>query len=149
VLARFESEEAARRNSTRSEQSAWWAEASKCFDGEVTFMDCSHTSSWLAGGSDDAGFVQIMEGHGPNPERMMERYADRIKEGRPEIIGGTVGSYDSDGWVEAIYFTSEAEAREHEKMPLPDDIAEEMAREMPTDVRYLDLHQPMLVSARR
>jgi hypothetical protein len=149
VLARFESEEAARRNSARPEQGAWWAETASCFDGDVTFMDCPNTSSWLAGGSDDAGFVQIMEGHGPNPERMMERYADRIKEGRPEIIGGTVGSYDADGWVEAIYFTSEAEAREHEQMPLPDDIAEEMAREMPTDVRFLDLHQPMLVSARR
>lgn len=152
VLARFESEEAARRNSTRSEQSAWWAETAKCFDGEVTFMDCPNTSSWLAGGSDDAGFVQIMEGHSANRERMMElleRYAERIKEGRPEIIGGTVGGYDADGWVEAIYFTSEAEAREHEKMELPADIAEAMAREMPTDVRYLDLHQPMLVSAKR
>ncbi len=80
---------------------------------------------------------------------MLERYADRIKEGRPEIIGATIGNYDADGWVEAIYFTSEAEAREHEKMALPDDIAEEMAREMPTDVRYLDLHQPILISAKR
>ena len=152
VLARFESEDAARRNSDRPEQAAWWAEAANCFDGEVTFMDCANTSTWLAGGSDDAGFVQIMEGHSANRERMlqmMEGYAGRIKEQRPEVIGGTVGTYDADGWVEAIYFTSEAEARAHENMPLPDDIAEAMAREMPADVRYLDLHEPMLVSVRR
>lgn len=152
VLARFESEEAARRNSDRPEQGAWWAETARCFSGEVTFLDCPNTSTWLAGGSDDAGFVQIMEGHSANRERMleqMERFGDRIKESRPELIGATVANYGTDGWVEAVYFTSEAEAREHEQVALPDDIAAAMMAEMPTDVTYLDLHQPMLVSAAR
>ena len=40
ALARFESEQAARRNSERPEQGAWWAETAKCFDGQATFLDC-------------------------------------------------------------------------------------------------------------
>ncbi|MGH8826627.1 MAG: hypothetical protein ACRDVZ_03295, partial [Jiangellaceae bacterium] len=36
ALVRFESEEAARRNSDRPEQGAWWAETSQLFIGEAT-----------------------------------------------------------------------------------------------------------------
>ena len=39
VLVRFESEEAARANSDKPEQGAWWAEMEKLFDGEATFQD--------------------------------------------------------------------------------------------------------------
>ena len=35
AVVRFESEEAARRNSERSEQDQWWAETAKLFDGEA------------------------------------------------------------------------------------------------------------------
>ncbi|MDQ1751584.1 MAG: hypothetical protein QOE71_2640 [Pseudonocardiales bacterium] len=154
ALARFESEEAARRNSQRAEQGAWWAETAKCFDGEVTFMDCPDASTWLAGGSDQAGFVQIMEGHTSDANRMRElltQAGDRIHALRPEIIGGTFATYGDDGYVEAIYFTSEAEAREHEKMEIPDDIRPLLEEEqrLSGEVTYLDLHQPMLVSASR
>jgi hypothetical protein len=145
ALARFESEEAARRNSERPEQGAWWAETAKCFDGEVTFLDC---------GSDQAGFVQIMEGHTSDANRMREllsQAGDRIHQFRPEIIGGTFATYGDDGYVEAIYFTSEAEAREHEKMEIPDDLRSLFEEEqgLGGEVTYLDLHQPMLVSASR
>jgi antibiotic biosynthesis monooxygenase (ABM) superfamily enzyme len=37
ALARFDSAEAARRNSDRPEQGQWWMETSKLFTGEVTF----------------------------------------------------------------------------------------------------------------
>ena len=39
ALARFESEQAARRNSDRPEQDRWWAETSKLFTGEASFKD--------------------------------------------------------------------------------------------------------------
>src|ERR1051325_9402837 len=39
ALARFESEEAARRNSVRPEQDQWWMETAKLFAGEVIFRD--------------------------------------------------------------------------------------------------------------
>jgi hypothetical protein len=154
ALARFESEDAARRNSERPEQGAWWAETAKCFDGEVAFMDCADVSTWLAGGSDQAGFVQIMEGHTSDANRMRElltQAGERIHQFRPEIIGGTFATYGDDGYVEAIYFTSEAEAREHEKMEIPDDLRSlfEEEQQLGGEVTYLDLHQPMLVSASR
>jgi hypothetical protein len=152
ALARFTSAEAAMRNSQRPEQGTWWAETEKCFDGPVTFLDCPQVSEWLDGGSDDAKFVQVMEGHSSDRTRMrevMDQVGDRIHQMRPEIIGATISDFGDDGFVEAVYFRSEAEAREHEKMPMPEDMQSMMAREMDlmTDISYFDLHKPMLVSA--
>jgi hypothetical protein len=153
ALARFESAEAARRNSARPEQGAWWAETEKCFAGEVTFMDCDNVTQWLEGGSDDAGFVQIMEGHTKDPKRMLQllnEAGQRIHGLRPEIIGGTFATYGDDGFIEAVYFTSEAEAREHEKMEIPDDLRALFDEEqsLAGEISYFDLHQPMLASAK-
>jgi hypothetical protein len=154
ALARFESEEAARRNSDRPEQGAWWAETEKCFDGEVSFMDCPNVTPWLGGGSDQAGFVQIMEGHSSDAQRMLQllnEASDRLHELRPEIIGGTFATYGDDGFVEAVYFTSEAEAREHEKMEIPDDLRSLFDEEqrLGGEITYFDLRAPMLVSPSR
>ncbi len=85
-VARFESEEMARRNSERPEQGEWWAEAEQCFDGEVTVHDCRDVDMWMGGGSDTAGFVQVMEGHCDDLPRMREVLAetgDRVHELRP------------------------------------------------------------------
>jgi hypothetical protein len=46
AVVRFESEEAARRNSERPEQDQWWAETAKLFDGEATFRDSSDLLIW-------------------------------------------------------------------------------------------------------
>lgn len=152
ALARFESAEAARRNSKRPEQGAWWAETQKCFAGEVSFMDCADVSLWMGGGSDQAGFVQIMEGHTTDAPRMLQLMTaagDRVHELRPEIIGGLFATYGSDGFVEAVYFTSEDEARKHEKMEMPEDLRPifEEEQRLGGEVSYFDLHEPMLVSA--
>src|SRR3954462_5012624 len=58
VAARFESAEAAAKNSARPEQGAWFAEVEKIVD-DVTFHDCSHIETLFGGGKDDAGFVQV------------------------------------------------------------------------------------------
>ncbi|HEY5878369.1 MAG TPA: hypothetical protein VIU11_05640 [Nakamurella sp.] len=71
----------------------------KCFDGPVTFFDCPKVDLWMQGGSDDAGFVQVMEGHTSDADRMrdvMQRYTDEMHRLRPEIIGATVAF----GWSE-------------------------------------------------
>ena len=86
ATVRFDSEEAARRNSERPEQGAWWAATEKCFDGPVTFFDCPQVDVWMNGGSDDAGFVQVVEGHTSDADRMrevMRRYADEMHAIRP------------------------------------------------------------------
>src|SRR5438309_11134583 len=49
TLVRFESEEAARANSERPEQGAWWNEAVKAFDGDVAFYVCREVDRYLEG----------------------------------------------------------------------------------------------------
>jgi hypothetical protein len=152
ALVRFASAEDARRNSDRPEQAAWWREAEQCFDGPVTFMDCPQVTFWMQGGSDDAGFVQVMEGHASDPNRitqLLDMSGDRIHELRPEIIGSTFSTTPEGDYVEAVYFTSEAEARDHEKMDLPADMQatfEEIMQQM-GEVTYLDLHHPRMITA--
>jgi len=154
ALARFDSEQAARRNSERPEQGAWWAETEKCFEGDVRFVDCPDVRQWLNGGSDAAGFVQIMQGRSRDRDRMhavMTQNAGRIQQLRPEIIGGTFSTFGDDGYVEAVYFRSEDEARAHETMDLPDDLRSvlEEQQELMGDVTFFDLRDPMLVSVGR
>jgi hypothetical protein len=152
ALARFESEEAAKRNSDRPEQGAWWSEFESKLDGEVTFHDSADVETWLDGGSDDAGFVQVMTGHSSDVRRLRDRDADGIellRKVRPEIIGGTFAIFDGDGYIQTAYFKSEGEARAMEGSEPPDEVKEMIAerQRLMGEVTYFDLHDPILVSA--
>jgi hypothetical protein len=155
TLARFESEEQARRNSDRPEQDAWWTETSKLFDGEVTFNDSTKVVPDLRGDPDQAGFVQVMQGEqGPDPERareLMNQNADEWAEFRPEVLG-SLGIEHADGtWTMALYFTSEAEAREGERKEPPPELKaqmEEMDQLSTGTPEFFDLREPWLVSAK-
>jgi hypothetical protein len=152
AVVRFESREAAAENSRRPEQGEWWEQMQSCFDGEVTFHDCDDAILFLGGGSDDAGFVQIIQGRVSDPERFrrfMEQPMDALREARPEIIGGTI-ALDSDGWfTETVCFRSEDAAREGERKEMPAELRDRFEEEMAEvqDLRYLDLHQPWFESA--
>ena len=116
-------------------------------------MDCPQVELWMQGGSDRAGFVQVMEGHTSDADRMkelMQRYTDEIHRMRPEIIGATVALHGDGAFVQTVYFTSEEEARAHENMSPPPEMAQAMQGDqgMMDDVTFLDLHQPWLVSPR-
>src|SRR6476619_3330765 len=154
ATVRFDSEDAARRNSERPEQGAWWAATEKCFDGPVTFFDCPQVDVWMNGGSDDAGFVQVMEGHTSDADRMREvmgRYADEMHALRPEITGAPIALHGDGAFIETVYFTSEEEARQRESIPPPAEMAKVMEEEqqLMDNITYLDLHQPWLVSPAR
>jgi hypothetical protein len=150
-VVRFESKEAAARNSTRPEQGEWWAEAEKCFDGDVTFHDCDEVMMMLDGGSDDAGFVQVIQGRVADPERFrrfMNQPMDTLRENRPELIGGSI-AMEPDGWfTETIAFRSEEAAREGEAKEMPEDVRQAWEQEMAQmqDVTYLDLRHPWFAS---
>ena len=45
---------------------------------------------------------------------------------RPDILGGLAAIGDDGTFVQAMYFTSEAEAREGEQKPMPPDMQEMM-----------------------
>jgi hypothetical protein len=146
-VVRFESKEAAMRNSARPEQGEWWQRMQECFEGDVTFHDCDDASLWLEGGSDDAGFVQVIQGRVSDPERFrhfIEQPMDTLHEQRPDIIGGTL-AMQPDGWfTETIAFRSEAEAREGERKEMPEEVRRgyEEQMSMVENLSYKDLHHP-------
>lgn len=146
VAARFESAEAARANSDRPEQSAWWAETEPCFAGPVTFTDCEDVTELRGGGSDDAGFVQVIRGRVKDVEAARATFTqDMPADERPDVIGGYVGMQADGDYTTVIYFTSEAEAREEEAKDA-DGMAQEMEALHDTPPRFLDLTDPWLVS---
>lgn len=153
ALVRFESAEAARRNNDRPEQDIWWDRTSWCFDGDITFHDSVAVDLSLGGGSDAAGFVQVILGHAQDRDRMrlLEAEAEPLlKELRPELIG-SVRAWHADGsFTEAAYFTSEVAARagEARMAELPAEPAAHLAEwnALVSGVRYLDLHEPWLYS---
>jgi hypothetical protein len=147
LLARFESAAAAQRNSDRPEQGEWWAEAEKRFTDEPTFRNYDDVILMGGGGSDDAGFVQVMIGKTSDParERELTQEFERIGPSfRPDILG-SVACIDDDGsFAQAIYFTSEAEARVGEQQEMPEELrgAFEESMANTTELRYLDLSDP-------
>jgi hypothetical protein len=152
ALARFESEEAARRNSDRPEQTAWWEETAKLFDGEPTFLESTDVDVDTPGDPDKAGFVQVMQGRTNAPERAKELMASDPTDWaafRPEILGTVTANHDDGRWTMAIYFTSEAEARAGEKKEPPEEVAKLM-KELDSlsvgEPTFLDLREPWLQS---
>jgi hypothetical protein len=151
MAARFESEEAARSNSERAEQGAWWAETEKFLEN-ATFQDSAEVSTLGGGGSNDAGFVQVMRGRIVDKEKapeLMARFAELLPvmaERRPDIIGDVTVIHSDGTYSDILYFTSEADAREGEKKDMPEEMQsmfEEYMAAMPID-DYIDLKDPWL-----
>jgi hypothetical protein len=153
AVVRFESADAAARNSQRPEQSAWWEETQRLFDGEVTFRDSEDVTVDLQGDPDRAGFVQVMQGRVTDAARakalMAEMNTDAMSAMRPDVLGSVSIGHEDGGWTQVIYFTSEAEAREGEKKEPPPELQATMDEMMKLSVGppdYFDLRQPMLHS---
>ena len=152
ALVRFESAEAAKRNSDRPEQGQWWSEFASSLDGEASFDDFDDVLIMGPGGSDDAGFVQVMRGRVADIEReraMSQEFSQMPSDFRPDIIGGMEGLKDDGTFVTAMYFTSEAEAREGEKKPLPADMQAMMdeGQANTTEMTFIDLTNPVFHTA--
>ena len=78
-VARFESQEAARRNSERPEQGAWWSQTQKLFDGEVSFQDCTEVETHLFEDVDDARFVHVVQGRARDKDRVNQLYEEVLE----------------------------------------------------------------------
>ena len=57
ALARFADEAAAKKNSARAEQSGWWADTAKLFDGEPTFRESTDITTLFDGGWQAYGYL--------------------------------------------------------------------------------------------
>lgn len=152
LVARFESTEAARRNSERPEQTRWWNETEQCFDGPVRFHDSVEVHVMAHGDLNKARFVQVMEGHVVDQDRAveLEHESDAVlSEVRPDLLGSVTAYFDDHEFAELAYFTSEEEAREGERRELPSEAADRFAEwEQVVKVeRYMDITEPWLVKA--
>jgi len=152
AVVRFESEEDARRNSSRPEQDQWWSETATIFDGEATFRDSTDVTVDVQGDPDQAGFVQVMQGRSSDPERakqLMDQDADKWSAFRPDVVGSVTLGHEGGAYTMVMYFTSEAEAREGERKDPPPELQaqmEEMGKLSVGETEFFDLKQPRIVS---
>jgi len=152
ALARFESQEAARRNSDRPEQTQWWMETAKLFTGDVTFRDSSDITADMSADPDTAGFVQVMQGRGSDPERakeLMTQSPDEWAAFRPDVIGSVAVGHEGGAYTMVLYFTSEQAAREGERKEPPPQLKaqmEEMDKLSVGQPEFFDIRRPWLYS---
>lgn len=145
TIARFESEDAARRNSESSAQSQWWGETEPYLE-EVTFHDCTEVQEWMGGGSDDAGFVQVIEGSSRDDRDMTPEDEEQVRKARPDLIGGISAKHPDDNtWTTVAYFTDESSARKGESSAEFQQTMEESGQ-TPDENEYWDLTNPWLDS---
>jgi hypothetical protein len=153
VVARFESEDAARRNSERPEQDQWWAATENLFDGGATFLDSTDVVVDLQGDPDLAGFVQVMRGRTSDPQRARQLMAQDPEVWavfRPDVLGSLEMGHDGGAYTVVLYFTSEAEAREGERKDVPPELRasmEEMEKLSLEEPEFFDLREPVIRSA--
>jgi hypothetical protein len=119
-------------------------------DGPVEFHDCDDVTLMMDGGSDDAGFVQVIRGKVSDPSRLKAMMADTemLQQMRPDILGATLAFEDDGTFTETVAFTSEAAARDGEQKPMPD-MPEDMRQvleELTQSATFYDLHHPWFAS---
>ena len=150
-IVRFTDRAAAMANSERPEQGAWAEQMMALMDGPMEFHDCDDVTLMMDGGSDDAGFVQVIRGKIDDPERLKALMTDTdvLHEARPEIIGATL-AIEADGtFTETVSFTDEAAARAAEARDM-DGMPEEVRatiQEAMANATFYDLHHPWFASA--
>ena len=145
-VIRFESKEKAMANSARPETDAMAKRMAELMGAPPTFYDCNDVTVWREGGSDDAGFVQIIQGKTDDPAGLKETMSadsDDFRQERPDIIGGTFALTDDGTFINTVAFTDEASAREGEKKSSPPEDMMSLMR----DVKYFDLRDPWFASA--
>jgi hypothetical protein len=155
AVVRFESEEAASRNSSRPEQGVWWEQMAATYDGEPTFQNHTLVDVHTYGDPDRAGFVQVMQGRLSDVHRGLALMASDPTDWasiRPDILGTSWSGGEDGSWTMAIYFTSEAAAREGEQKEEPPEVSalmQELGSLMIGEPAYLDLREPWLMSPQK
>lgn len=148
-IVRFDTLENAMANSNRPEQGEFGARMDALIDGSITFHDYNDVTTFLDGGSDDAGFVQVIQGQLEDRSLLDGLLAtvDSLREMRPEVIGGTFAVGEDGGFTQTVAFTDESSARAAEaSTPPPPEVMAVLEKVM-AGARYYDLHAPWFESA--
>jgi hypothetical protein len=148
AIVRFKDEASARANAERPEQTAWFEGMAKLYDGQPAFTESSDVTEWMGGGSDDAGFVQVMKSTGVDRAQVekMDAAFEPFAGQRPDLLGGLRIWTGPDSCVDVAYFTSVEEARKGEQAELPDEMKALMGEFEGGmgETDYLDLTDPQL-----
>ena len=149
AIVRFESAEAARRNSQRPEQDEWFAEVLPLFDGEPSFKESEDVLLHRGGGSDEAGFVQVLLGKVIDRARLGPSLAageQLLVAARPDLLGSTMMIHDDGTYTEAAYFSSEADAREYENKTMSEELQALFTayQQAAPTTHFIDLKDPWL-----
>lgn len=148
AIVRFEDEASARKNAERPEQSAWFEGMAGLYDGEPTFTESSDVTEWMGGGSNDAGFVQVMKSTGVDRAQVekMDAAFEPFAAQRPDLLGGLRIWTGAGSCFDVAYFTSEEDARKGEQAEIPDEMKALMSEfeEGMGETEYLDLVNPQL-----
>ena len=148
AIARFESEAAAQANSERYEQGQWWDATAAAYDGTPTFTNCTIVDLPFGGGSNDAGFVQVIQGRAKDREtvrKFVQEGQDQLKTARPDILGMVIAWHgDTNDFTQAVYFTSEAETRKQESATEGEDMRQQYMDMFDGPPTFFDLTEPIL-----
>jgi hypothetical protein len=151
-LSRFTSGEALTRLAARADARQWRARTERLFLGPVVTAEFLDVALLLDGGTDDAGFVQVVEGRGADAGRLAALQKELLRclpDGRPDIVGGLAAVGPDGRFVQAFYFSTEelARAGEHgEQLPEVEEILFDL-RELAGRATYHDLRHPWLASS--
>lgn len=147
LIARFESEDAARANAERPEQDSWWAETVTGALADPEVLETTDITLHGGQGWEAARFVQVMRAR-VRDRRRFEAIEDELTpqfmQLRPDLLAA-YRAWLPDGSVAAIdYFTSEGEARAGEQQEMPDVLGERFREWMSLldDVEWFDLPDP-------
>ena len=151
LLARFESEEAARRNSARDQQGDWWTDTEKYLEG-AKFEESADVMTMLGGGTDAAGFLQVIRGRVTDMEKIAAigartaEFEAALRKHRPDVIGEVIVMHPDATYTEVVYFAAESAARHGEATDPPAEMQALYAELMSaiTVDEYLDLKDPWL-----
>jgi hypothetical protein len=149
-VVRFEDRAKAMANSESPEQGEWAKRMAALFDGPIEFHDSEDVTLLFDGGSDKAGFVQIIRGKVDDPARlrsMMTNEATMLHEMRPDILGATLAIEPDGTYTETVAFTDEESARSGEQVEPPDEVRAELEYAM-QGAQFYDLKHPWFESAR-
>jgi len=149
-IVRFTDSQACIEAAQRPFAASFWAQALELLDSDVEIHQSDDVTLMFDGGSEDAGFVQVLTGQLKDAAQMRYLVADQdmtamLHATRPEILGATLAISQDGTFTETIAFTDEALARRGEAIRMPEQVQRTL-EEAVADVEYLDLRNPWFAS---
>jgi len=145
-IARFTNAQACVDSAKRPGSAAFWALALELFDGAVGIHQSDDVTLMFDGGSEDAGFIQVLTGQLRDAAQMRYLLADQdmtamLHASRPEILGATLAIGADGTFTETVAFTDEAMARQGETIRMPEQVQRTLDNAV-AQVEYLNLRDP-------